>query len=431
MGRKIKNIYDYLCDYTEKEIDYMIYDLSFEDRMLLKERYGYDLHNPVKNDKFTLNQKQQYYNHLVPKMRRLLAKSKINITDPKTIQNIELDLKKNLLELISNRKSNKEICEILNIGTKQLYDLLIDLKNNGLMLDKKYCSDGTIIYKTITNFGELKRASVFGQTKNIMTDYKENRIKLLLISDLHFGNELERKDLIDRAFNYCIKNGIHIILCGGDLIDGTFSKGNQKIYDLYKQIEYFVNNYPHDKSILTFSVAGDHDYSAFSSKGLNLNEICNNFRHDIIIGGYNNSLIHIKNDEILLYHRMEGRTMMETTAPLILHGHLHQYKTSMENNKLNVTLPSLSDINNSLPGALELNIGFKKGYFDNVIIKHIYFENKDIILSESAFNLSENRKIKYVEPYRTQKPLTETPKSDEETPESEKKLQLSLTNKPQ
>ena len=74
-------------------------------------------------------------------------------------------------------------------------------------------------------------------------------MKFLLISDLHFGNELENLKLIDRAYNYCIKNGINIILCGGDFIDGSFSKGSQKITDLYDQIEYFIKNYPQDKNI--------------------------------------------------------------------------------------------------------------------------------------------------------------------------------------
>lgn len=53
-------------------------------------------------------------------------------------------------------------------------------------------------------------------------------MKLLAISDLHFRNELERINLINRAFNYCTKNGINIILCGGNFIDGNYNKGTQK-----------------------------------------------------------------------------------------------------------------------------------------------------------------------------------------------------------
>lgn len=62
----------------------------------------------------------------------------------------------------------------------------------------------------------------------IITELQENNLKLLVISDLHFGNELERIDLVNRAYNYCIKNNIHIILCTGDIVDGSYSSGVQK-----------------------------------------------------------------------------------------------------------------------------------------------------------------------------------------------------------
>ena len=83
-------------------------------------------------------------------------------------------------------------------------------------------------------------------------------------------SESKLKIIYNGAKNYCIKNDIHIILCGGDLIDGSFSKGSQKISDLYQQIDYFIKNYPHDDSILTFGVAGDHDLSALGKFSINM-----------------------------------------------------------------------------------------------------------------------------------------------------------------
>ncbi len=305
----------------------------------------------------------------------------------------ELVLKKQLLELIDRKKNNKEICETLNISTGQLYSLLLDLKNNGIMLSRKYYSDGSLKYKPIYTFFDLKKASLFETDKTIITDSKENEIKLLAISDLHFGNELERIDLINRAFNYCTKKNINIILCGGDLIDGTFSRSNQKISNLQEQIEYFIKNYPYDKNILTFSVAGDHDISAFTHESLCLIEKCNNYRHDIIIGGYNNAVINIKNDQILLHHHIDAGNTRISTAPIILHGHIHRYKTYIKDNALNVILPSLSNINQPMPTALELKISFNKGFFDVVGIKQIYFGEKDIVISESFFDLLKNRTV--------------------------------------
>ena len=39
-----------------------------------------------------------------------------------------------------------------------------------------------------------------------------------------------------------------------------------------------------------------------------------------------------------------------------------------------------------MPSALELNLHFNKGYIDNVLIKQLYFEKKDIILNEANFD---------------------------------------------
>lgn len=408
MGRKLQTIYEYFCDYSEKEIDDMIYSLSLEEKLIIRDRYGDDLHNPSTQKSWTQEKSKQFYGTLVPKMKRLLQDSKKTVMKPdeeKTETASESKKEENnniqilqptvllsqLLKLINEGKSNKEICLNLNLTTQQLYTLLLNLKNRGLMVSKKYYSDGSIKYKQVTAMQELRNLKSFNQDRTIITDTNENQLKFLVISDLHFGNELERLDLIDRAYNYCVKNGINIILCGGDLIDGAYTKGEQKISDLYQQIEYFIKNYPFDKNILTFSVAGDHDISAFNKASLNIIDMCENYRQDIIIGGYNNTGINLKNDQVLLYHHIDGGMMRQTESPIILHGHSHKYTTEMKNNSLNVTIPSLSGICQPMPSALELNLYFNKGYIVNSVVKHVYFGTEDIILSESTFDLQKNR----------------------------------------
>ena len=412
MGRRLQTIYEYFSDYSAQEIDEMIRDLSVEERLLIKSRYGLDLHNPQPSKTWNKEDSENFYGKLIPKMKRLLSKksksliqteeSKDNetkeiIVEEKQIETI--DYTPMLLQLLKKGKNNREICESLNINSKQLYKELLKLKNKGLRHARKYYSDGSIKYSNISTMQDLKNYKGVGQDRTIITDPHENDMKFLLISDLHFGNELERIDLINRAYNYCIKNGINIILCGGDLIDGAYTKGTQKISDLYKQIEYFIKNYPYDKNILTFSVAGDHDISAFNTSSLDIIEMCNNFRHDIVIGGYNNTGINIKNDKIHLYHHVESGRMRQTNAPIILHGHSHKYTTVIKNNTLNVTLPTLSEINQPMPSALELDICFNKGYITNSVIKHLYFGEQDIVLSESTFDLLSGRTVKY-EPIR-------------------------------
>lgn len=393
MGRNLQTIYEYFSDYTEEQVNNVIYGLSVDEILVIKSRYGNDLHNPSSQSDWGKENSNKYYGSIIPKMKRRLAKL---LEQEKDVD----DYQAHLLQLVREGKSNREICEILNMSSNQLYDELLKLKTKGVKYSRKYYSDGSIKYNKIKKLKKLNE----NVNKTIITDNQENKMKFLLISDLHFGNEFENLGLIDRAYNYCIKNRINIILCGGDFIDGSFSKSPQKITDLYDQIEYFIKNYPQDKNILTFGVAGDHDFSTLKRASLDIIEICNNRRHDIIIGGYNNAEINIKNDKIHLFHNILGGRMHSAQAPIILCGHLHKYMTQQKNNSLYITLPTLSNINQQMPSALELDVSFSKGYISSAVIKHLYFGTQDFVLSESEFNLlngrNTNNEIKNVESYR-------------------------------
>lgn len=428
MAKKMQSIYEYFNNYSEKEIDNVINGLSDSEKLVVRERYGDDLHNPESLETWGRESSIKFYGTIVPKMKRLLFQNLL-LQDTKEIDvNEKIEEKKDntlaLLQLLKEGKSNKEICSNLKIDSKELCEELIRLKNSGIRHSRKYYSDGTIKYNSISTTQELKNYNFIGQDRTIITDANENIMKVLLISDLHFGNDLERLDLIDRAYNYCKKNGINIILCGGDIIDGAYSKGTQKIKNLYQQIEYFIEKYPYDKSILTFSVAGDHDISAFNTAAIDIIEACNNYRHDVIIGGYNNTGINLKNDKIHLYHHVDAGSLRHTDAPIILHGHSHKYATEIRDNSLNITMPTLSDINQLMPTALELNLYFSRGYIANSVVKHIYFGPQDIILSESTFDLLKDRTINY-EPIRN----TELYKNDKVVTHNNNILETSKTLK--
>jgi len=298
MSKKIKTIFEYFGEYSKKEIVEVLNTLNDNDKELLSLRYGKDLEKPNTSLELDIIKRKRFYDTLIPKIRRRLEENrhtqkKIIVLERFLTRMPSIEIlgeEERLLELIRERKNNNEICEILNIEPYQLHDMLLRLKNKGKIIRRKYYSDGTIKYKNITTFSETKT----GQDRTLITDAKSDSLKLLAISDLHVGNDLERIDLINRAFNYCAKNDIHVILSGGDLIDGNYTQGNQKIIDVQKQLDYFIKNYPYDKNILTFGVAGDHDFSAFCQSSLDIIEVLNNFRQDVIIGGYNNTGINIK-----------------------------------------------------------------------------------------------------------------------------------------
>lgn len=298
-----------------------------------------------------------------------------------------------LMELINEGKTCNEICHILNISNKQLFNTLTDLKNNGLFYRRKYYSNGSIVYSPITSSDNL---SNFSKKKNsIITTHKERELKVLVISDLHFGNKLERLDLVDRAYNYCIKHTIHIIFCCGDLIDGPFTHGEQTLNNLHSQIEHFIKDYPFDENILTFGVGGDHDIDAFRKKALNIIEMLRNYRHDIIIGSYGNAFINIKNDRIHLFHKIDGRKYNPMNSPISLHGHFHRYKVDTKNSdRLDIIIPSLSNVNQSSPSAIQMNFQFNQnGFINSVYLKQVCFGNDDYILTEEKYDITINKDI--------------------------------------
>ncbi len=404
MGRRLQTIYEFLSDYQESDINAAINELGEEEQEIIIMRYGDDLHNPVTSKDWNSSLASKFYGSVIPKLKGILVKSSRDIIN---IETDSKDLTFTLIELLKSNISTKEICDILKVDEITLYKLLLEIKNKGVSFLRKYNVNGEISYQRIKKFKEIKKANNKNNTKTIYTPNSSKSLKTLAISDLHIGNEAERLDLLDRAFNYCIKNNIHIIFCGGDIIDGAYSSGNQKITNIYKQAEYFIANYPHDKSIITFAVGGDHDYSALYRYGIDIAEMCNNYRHDIVIGGFNNTIINMKKDKIQLYHYLKAGMLLNVNPSLIFHGHFHNFQLKMQQDRLNIVLPSLSDITDTYPQALEVTLNFKDEFIESTDIKQIVFDQKDIILSNTHSILPENRKIKDIN-LKDDKMLTKT-----------------------
>lgn len=421
MGRKAQTIYEYFKEYPEEMIDKVISNLSTDDKILLVIRYGEDLHNPCPKKEWSNNKyRYQFYKVLIPKIRTLLEAEKEkeydmvkeneeeskNIVqesikeDPKEVEIssiptytvYDLNNYKVLIDLINKNVSNADICKQLNITFSELTSKLLELKNLGISYQRKYYSNGMIQYVPISRISCLKNNAKQSQEETIITDKFENEIRIVASSDFHYGNSGCRQDLIEKAFNYCVQNGIHIIMCGGDLLDGVFSKGTQIISDPYEQVKYFLENYPHDDSILTFSVGGDHDLSILNSSCLDLSLITSNYRPDVIIPGYNNSIINIKNDMIHLYHHTENGVKFTRDAGITLHGHSHNYsiRTSYNGKSLDICVPSLSNILQPVPTILDMAIKFKNGFISEVCVKQIMLENKQIVLGEFNYYKDNN-----------------------------------------
>ena len=197
----------------------------------------------------------------------------------------------------------------------------------------------------------------------------------MVISDLHFGNSLENIEVINRAFNYAKSRGINVILCCGDFIDGTFSRGKKIV-----------------------GVGGNHDYSIKLKNNLDFIKFCKMYRDDVVVKSYADSILNLGEDTILMHHDIEGFQKVNKLSKIVLNGHRHIYSANYINNKksLNIYVPTLSNLVQVVPETLELDLNIENDIIVNVNVKEICFGNRDIILSEKDYSFSGDEMVNKV-----------------------------------
>ena len=364
-------IYGFFNDYTGYEIDYALSKLSSSEYRILSGIFG---DKGINRSKYH-EDRNNFSTSVLLKFANILEENRKNgITSFN-------DLTKNIMDLVNNGKSNKEICDILNMNYNTLYYELKKVRGFNRNYGRDYLDDGRIIGKNELNNNKLS-----------LDIGNKNNFRILVISDLHYGNNLENVDAVSRAFNYAKKRGINTIICCGDFIDGSFSKGKQNVERYFKQFEHFALDYPYDKDITTFGVGGNHDYSIRFSDGFDFIKFCEMYRDDVVVKDYGSSVLKIKNDSIEMCHEVKGIQRKVSSSSLVLSGHIHKYDIhhSKKNKYLNIFVPTLSNLVQIVPEVLELELNFSNGVIENIHIKEVCFGNQDIILSENDFNLKRN-----------------------------------------
>lgn len=286
------------------------------------------------------------------------------------------NLEKRTIELIKQGKCSIEICQKLNISGLDLQNILLNLKNKGLEYNKRYLLNGGVLYtpnKDLYGKNISKRVTLL--TKN------KDELNALLISDLHLGTKEERLDLLNLAYDYAIKNGIHIIINGGDLINGLTSERKNICKTHLSQCEYFIENHPFVEGILNICVLGNHDIKSLNKEGINFARILENYRPDFAIAGIENGHILVKNDLINMYHPLSCDCNNTPMKKVVLVGHSHQYKVKIVNDNILIYIPALSNYvpatKGVIPSFLNMKMGFNEGYISYIDLENLTFiDNK-------------------------------------------------------
>ena len=290
---------------------------------------------------------------------------------------------KNVLNMINNEQSISRIISKLDISEKRLIKIIQSLENKGYCIKKKYNMNGEIFFD--------KKSIQDGKTYDIKTNSKNNR--LLVISDTHLGSKFDRIDLLDKVYEYAIKNNIHIILHCGDFLDGIYNdNGRTKNKNIELQCKYALSKYPSDKSITNFLIFGNHDYASLKKYGIDIKTVIENNRIDIIPIDYGYGTVKICNENITMYHKLSNNSRLKSNSKINLIGHTHKCSSDFGNNCLDIYVPSLCDLsihNDFLgKGMLDINLRFNNNILMETDVSHLIFEPKTIVCSENSYQFS-------------------------------------------
>lgn len=296
------------------------------------------------------------------------------------------EINQKIIQLISESASLNTISTATGLTNKQIFRRLNMLRNDGYNFARKYFYNGDIIY-------DLQKSTIIEKNIALLTSPKDNQLKLVFISDLHLTNKMDNIDSLNQIYEYCINEGIHIIINCGDLLDGFYGDSDKKKFTTSEQqIEYLLKNYPYDKNILNFICLGNHDYSILKKTGQNLETILSIKRHDMVSLGYGIGKLKVKNEEILIKHFavpiIKHYDLISNNFTLI--GHTHRSQSVMSNNKIEVYVPSLSNMQNGkekypFPGFISASIDFKKGYFEHITLHHYIIIDKIYKINETEY----------------------------------------------
>ena len=307
------------------------------------------------------------------------------------------DINRHIIELLQENKSMKQISLETGMSQKQLYVRLKQIINYGYQLVPNYRYNSDIYYNIV------KGIKTQNYDFSISVPKKKQNFRCIVISDLHVGNQKSDLKLLNYVYDYAVKSGINYILICGDNIEGDYTTDGKIIKDVYGQVEYLIKNYPYDPSVNNVMIFGNHDHHSIIYNGFNPASTIKNARYDIIPIGYGQGNVNLKNDSLILFHKLSEKSYPEIKSgdKIVLSGHGHLMKTKLRE-QLWLCIPSLSYVSvdktkDTIPGFVDLSIDFEKGKFD-------YMEAKHLILAPKIIEASETRcKIKSLDNFFEEK----------------------------
>lgn len=276
----------------------------------------------------------------------------------------ELERLSNFIYTIIARNNNKTIDEIVNECRKNGFS--VDKSAVKLALEKlnrtfKIKDDKQLVVPE--KYGIITPDIVKGASL-ILDANSKGYIDLLVISDLHCKlNDLKTCQNMNAAYNYCVNEGIDMIIDLGDLLD--IREDMYSMFDYENLLKFMVKTFPTDEKIPHVVLGGNHDMNALNSGADLLKNICDNKEGLIHLGYEHASLMfdNFKKNGISLLHK-DYKVKSDLTNGIFgndyyvnLIGHNHASKFDVMNQ--NIFVPSLTR-DRVMDGAIKIRVYFDK-----------------------------------------------------------------------
>lgn len=268
--------------------------------------------------------------------------------------------------LIKKKQSFAQICEELQLKDYEIIGLVELLKQDGELVD--YVN------------GEIVKLNKPVQQQDVyQIPSKSEQLKLLALSDTHFGSKWDNVKLVNYAYELAEQKGADLVIHSGDLVEGDYhNKRPEHIYQvkahgLEEQLNYFCKHYP-KSNVPTYYITGNHDLTFMKTGGADIGKMVQREREDLTYLGADLANIKVGKINIMLRHGSGGSSYAKSyklqkyceTIPaaelpdMIFQGHLHFSGFFINRGIHCFNVPSLQSYT---PYAKSLGLPEEKGFW--------------------------------------------------------------------
>ena len=222
------------------------------------------------------------------------------------VERTEDELLEEFVEICNKKTNIEKIEEDLGIKKYEILGLKKLAKDKGYNIVVEQTDKGVMLY----NQGELK------EVEDKIYEFKsdENRdFKFMAIADPMLGNKAQQLAIIKDAYKKAKEMGITTVFLCGNLTAGTYKMSDANhdslfISDQEGQVEYFIENFPHEEGITTYFITGPKDNKGKISVGNRVAEA----RPDMVYLGAGSA--NIKIDDAVVKLMSSSQTQVYTTS---------------------------------------------------------------------------------------------------------------------